>query len=59
MYDYKYSEEYWPYSIYSGGHYFMGPMTFNNRDRYFDYRPFLGLYRNLDLGTWEPQEIKE
>ena len=45
-------ESYWPYSIYSGGHYFQGPMTFNNNDRYFDMSPYLGVYRNVDFGTW-------
>lgn len=45
-------ESYWPYSVYSGGHYWQSEQTFNNNNRYFDMRPYLGLYRNVDLGTW-------
>ncbi len=42
-------ETYWPYAVYSGGHYWQGPQTFNNLDRYFDMRPYIGVYRDLNL----------
>ncbi len=53
MYRYRGTEYYWPYSVYPDGHYWQGRQTFNNSNRYFDFRPYLGIYRNLQLGAWK------
>lgn len=54
------NENYWPDSVWSDGHYWQSQQTFNNQNRYFDMLPYLGLYRNIDLGTYKtPKKDKK
>lgn len=52
-------EGYWPDSVWSDGYYWQSQQTFNNRNRYFDMMPYLGLYRHIDLGTYRDPKKKE